>query len=219
MRKALILAALFALAVAGNAPAQGAGEVATTPEVAAAIDAADNLMKAEQWPEAVAAYEKLLAQLPDSGSLKLSLGRAYYGAGELKKAIAQLSEVYKADSGNAVAAAQLASMLAEDGQIPQARKILEPLPADSLADPIEVINVGLIFMNKNVAKDAWWYFDKAVKTSPKSPAAYYYRALASLQLGKGDAGKADLNKVIEVAPDSDEAKDAKELLEELKAGT
>jgi predicted Zn-dependent protease len=222
MRKVLVLTMLVGLAVAGSAAAQAAqgaaGEVSTTPEVAAAIEAADGLMKSEQFAEAAAGYEKVLAAHPESQVLRLSLSRAYYGNGDLEKAVGLLTEIHTAEPGNAAAAALLASILAEGGKVAEARKLLEPLAAESLTDSTEIINVGLIFMNKNQAKDAFWYFDKAVKAAPAWPPAYYYRAQASLQLGKVDAGKADLKKVIELAPESDDGKDAKELLDELSAG-
>ncbi len=192
------------------------GGVEITPETAAALEAANNDMKAEKWAEAAAEYEKALVQLSDNQSLKFALSRAYYGAGELKKAIAPLSEVYTADTGNITAATLLANMLAEDGQLDQAKKILDAMPPGSLTDPTAIVNIGILFMNKNQAQDAWGYFDKAAKIAPEAPETYYYRALAELQLKKNDAAKADLKKVIALAPDGEEAKDAKELLDQMQ---
>jgi Flp pilus assembly protein TadD len=192
------------------------GGVEISAETAAALDAANTFMKEQKWAEAAAEYEKAIAVLKDNQSLKFALSRAYYGAGQLKKAIAPLTEVYTADSGNITAATLLANMLAEDGQLDAAKKVLDAMPPGSLTDPTAIINIGIVFMNKGQVQDAWGYFDKAVKISPQAPETYYYRALAELQLKKNDAAKTDLKKVVELAPDGPEAKDAKELLDQLK---
>jgi Tfp pilus assembly protein PilF len=192
------------------------GGVEVSPEIAAALEAANNFMKAEKWKEAALEYEKAIAVLTDNQQLKFALARAYYGAGELKKAIGLLQQVYDADTGNVTAATLLANMLIEDGQLDAGKKVLSAMPEGAVTDPNVFLNVGILFVNKNKPDDAYTYFDRAVQIAPEVPASYYYRALASLQLKKMDAARADLRKVIELAPESTEAKDAKELLAQMK---
>ena len=43
-----------------------------------------------------------------------------------------------------------------------------------------------------------------------------YRGLATIQMGKAKQAKPDLEKVIQLAPDSNEAKEAKEYLKSIK---
>ena len=57
---------------------------------------------------------------------------------------------------------------------------------------------------------------RELSAAPDLAAAYYYRAIASLQMKKMKDAKADLEKVVAMAPDSSEAKDAKELLDQMK---
>ena len=192
------------------------GGVEISPEIAQALEAANTFMKAEKWKEAAVEYEKAIAVLTDNTQLKFALARAYYGAGELKKAIERLQQVYDADTGNMTAATLLANMLIEDGQLDAGKKVLAAMPEGAITDPNVFLNVGILFVNKNKPEDAFTYFDRAVKIAPDVPASYYYRALASLQLKKMDAARADLKKVIEMAPDSTEAKDAKDLLAQMK---
>ena len=201
------------------APAQDViqvGGVEVSPEIAQALEAANEFMKAEKWKEAAVEYEKALTVLTDNMQLKFALARAHYGAGDLKKAISLLQQVYDADNGNMTAATLLANMLIEDGQLDAGKKVLNAMPEGSVTDPNVFMNVGILFVNKNKPEDAFTYFDRAVKIAPEVPASYYYRALASLQLKRMDAARADLKKVIEMAPDSTEAKDAKELLAQMK---
>ncbi len=192
------------------------GGVEVTPEIAQALEAANGFMKEQKWKEAAAEYEKAVAVLSTNMSLKFALSRAYYGAGEIDKAINQLQAVYAADSGNMTAATLLTDMLLEKGRIDEAKKILAALPPGALSDPNTIINLGIRFMNQNKGEEALKYFNDAVGVAPDLAAAYYYRAVASLSLKKMADAKKDLNKVIEMAPDSPEAKDAKELLAQMK---
>jgi len=192
------------------------GGVEISPEIAQALEAANTFMKAEKWKEAATEYEKAIAVLTENQQLKFALARAYYGSGELKKAVGLLQQVYDADTGNITAATLLANMLIEDGQLDAGKKVLSAMPEGSVTDPVVFINVGILFVNKNKPDDAYTYFDRAVQIAPEVPASYYYRALASLQLKKMKEARADLQKVIELAPDSSEAKDAKELLAQMK---
>lgn len=192
------------------------GGVEITPETAQAIEAANNFMKEQKWAEAAAEYEKAIAALPTNMQLKAALARAYYGAGDKKKAIANLTDVHNADTGNVIYATLLADMLLEDGQLDAGQKILAGLPPGSLSDPNTIINIGIRFVNNNKPEEAYKYFNDAVAVAPDLAAAYYYRGIASLQLKKMKEAKADLQKVVEIAPDSSEAKDAKDLLSQIK---
>jgi Tfp pilus assembly protein PilF len=193
------------------------GGVEISPEIAEAIDKANTAMKEQKWKDAVANYEKATAVLSDNKSLKFALARAYYGAGELKKAIAMLQGIYNADTGNVTAATLLANMLIEDSQFDAGKKVIADMPPGAVTDPDVYINIGILFINKAKPADAYTFFDRAVSIAPESAAGYYYRALASLQQNKNAAAKADLKKTLELAaPDSAEAKDAKELLAQMK---
>lgn len=219
------------------------GGVEISPETAKSIEAANAFVKEEKWAEATAEYEKALSVLPDNMQLKAALARAYYGlsragnatviettesqAGNksvavveveqpLEKAISLLREVHNADTGHVVYATLLADMLLENEQIDEAKKVLAAIPAGALTDPNTVINIGVRFINNARPEDAWTWFNDAVLLAPDLPAAYYYRAIASLQMKKMNEAKADLQKVVSLAPDGPEAGDAKELLAQMK---
>ena len=192
------------------------GGVEISPEVAQSLEIANGLMKEQKWAEAAAEYEKVVAVLSTNVQLKAALARAYYGAGEKKKAIDRLQEVYAADMANVTYATLLADMLLEDGQLEAGKKVLASLPAGSLSDPNTILNLGIRFVNNNKPEEAWKYFNDAVTAAPDMPAAYYYRGIASLQLKKMKEAKADLQKVVQLAPDSSEAQDAKDLIAQIK---
>jgi tetratricopeptide (TPR) repeat protein len=185
-------------------------------EVTDALAAAKTAMMETRFEDAIAQYEKAAAALPANASLKIATAHAYYELGDVKKAIGLLSDVYKADKNNATAATRLATLLTEEGKMPEARKILEGVPLESITDPAPFTAIGIELMNKGKRDEAVAYFDKVVKIAPESFEGYYYRAQALMQLRKNDAAKADLLKAIELGGDSPEAADAKDLLAELQ---
>jgi tetratricopeptide (TPR) repeat protein len=191
------------------------GGVAVTPEIAAAVEAGNKLVGEQKYTEAIAEYEKAYPTLSSNVGLKLALARAYYGAGQLKKAIVLMDEAYKADP-QPQTGVLLANMLVEDGQADRAKEIVEKLPTGSITDPMIYVNMGIAAMNKKQPAIAVGYFGKAIEMDPKRFEGYYYRGLASIQMGKAKDGKPDLQKVIELAPNSDEAKEAKEYLKSIK---
>lgn len=192
------------------------GGVEVSPEIAKALEAGNAFIREEKWKEAIAEYEKALAALPANSSVKFALARAYYGGGDIAKAIEQVREIHAVDAGNVTAATLLGDMLLESGKVDEAKKVLATVPAGAVTDPNTLINLGIRFTNQNRTQDALPYFSEAVSVAPKVAAAYYYRGLAYVQLKKMTEAKADLKKVIELDPDAPEAKDAKELLAEIK---
>ena len=210
-------APVAATAEAAPAPEQiRIGGQPVTKEVADAVEAGNALLGEKKFKEAATQYEKAVAAVPTAMPLQLALARAYYGAGNLKKAIAAMDVVYKSDPADTQKALLYANMLLENGQLDAGKAIVEKLPAGALTDPMPIINIGIVMMNKKQPAAAAEYFTKALVIDPKSVDGYYYRGLASIQANKAKQAKPDLLKVIELAPGSDQAKDAKEYLKSIK---
>lgn len=191
------------------------GGTAVTKDIADSIEAGNKLLADGKYKEAVAAYEKAYPTLSSNVALKFALARAYYGAGELKKAIALLDEVYKADPTNTQNAVLLANLLLEDKQLDRGKQIIDALPAGTL-DLNTLLNTGIALMNKKQPAAAAQYFTKAIAMDANRYEGYYYRGLAFIQMNKAKQAKPDLEKVLALAPTSSEAKDAKEYLKNIK---
>jgi predicted negative regulator of RcsB-dependent stress response len=191
------------------------GGTAVTKEIAEAVEAGNKLLTEQKYKEAVEQYEKAYPTLSSNLGLKLALARAYYGSQQLKKALVLLDEVYKADPANTQNAMLLANMLLEDGQLEAGKKIIDALPTTAL-NVDSLLNTGIALMNKKQPSAAIEYFSKAIGLAADSHLGYYYRGLAKIQMNKAKDAKADLDKVIELAPNSDEAKEAREYLKSIK---
>ncbi|HXG57522.1 MAG TPA: tetratricopeptide repeat protein [Thermoanaerobaculia bacterium] len=202
---------------------------AVPQEAVAAIRAGEDFMKGEQYKEAVAEFEKALPMVPTDTpelqtlqrQLQQVLSQAYYKAGELKKAIGMLEKVTAVDPFSSYQPQPgvqllLVNLYLEDGQLEKAKALLEKIPEASITDPTVYINMGILFFNKKAPADAVTYHSKAIAIDPKSAEAYYYRGLALMQVKKNKEAKADFEKVLELAPESPEARDAKQLIAGLK---
>lgn len=191
------------------------GGQTVSKDIAAAVEAGNAAITEKNFKEAVSNYEKASAALPQFMPIRFALARAYYGAGDLKKAVSTMGDVYNADPANSQNALLYANMLLEDGQLDKGKEIVDKLPADP-ANVTALTNIGIVLMNKKQPGSARAYFTKVIESNPKNAEGYYYRGLASLQMGKAKEAKPDLEKVVELAPDSDQGKEAKEYLKSIK---
>ena len=191
------------------------GGVAVSKDIADAIESGNKLLAEQKYKEAIEQYEKAYPTLSSNVSLKFALARAYYGGGQIKKAIVLLDEAYKADPTNTQAAVLLANMLLEDGQLEKGKQLIDTLPPTAL-NLDSLLNTGIALMNKKQPTAATEYFTRAIALDSNRYEGYYYRGLAAIQMGKAKQAKPDLEKVLQLAPDSNEAKEAKEYLKSIK---
>ena len=191
------------------------GGQTVSKDIADAVEEGNTALAAKNYKEAITSYQKASAALPAFMPIKFALARAYYGDNQLKKAVAEMEDVVKADPSNPQNSALFANMLLEDGQMDRAKEIIEKLP-DGAMDVNTLLNAGIALMNKKQPGASISYFTKAIAKEPQSHLGYYYRGLAHIQESKTKEAKPDLLKVIELAPDSPEAKEAREYLKSIK---
>jgi predicted Zn-dependent protease len=192
------------------------GGVAVSADVAAAVEAGNSFLTEGKFKEAVEQYEKAYPLLSSNLGLKVALARAYYGTGDLKKSVSLLNEAYQIDPANVSNVMLLAQLLLEDGQLDRGREIIEKLPPGALTEPTALINIGILLMNKKQPTAAYEYFTKAVAIDPNRAESYYFRGLAAVQTNQMKSARADFAKVLALAPDSNEAKEAKEILKSIE---
>jgi tetratricopeptide (TPR) repeat protein len=198
-------------------PKEEAKPAGLPPEIKEALDAGNEALVQKRWADARAAFEKVLTVAPDNVGLLMALARSYSGEGNTDKAVEMLKKITDKDPANWGAWMLMANMLLEKGRLEEGRAALEHVPQETVTDPNVFINVGILFMNQKKDDEAEKYFSRAVDTAPGQFDGYYYRGLARISLKNYDGARADLQKVVELAPkDADEVKEAHQLLEALK---
>jgi tetratricopeptide (TPR) repeat protein len=197
--------------------------------VAADLKKAAGLVAEKKFAEAQALYAELQAKYPLVYQFELPVARAYHAAGEHDKEIEHLKKYIEKDPSNAEVKLLTGAEMIQKGNPEEGKAMLASVDDSVVKDPMVFVNVGINLMNQNKAKDALPFFEKAIARFPNSPDAYFYRGMGNVQLGtmtrpdnqaEGDkllaAGKADLQKFIQMAPTAPEAAAAQKMLEALK---
>jgi len=186
-------------------------------EVVAALDTAESLFKDGRYAEARSEFERLLGDLPEHAvTIHQRIGLCYIQEKNYPKALESLGHVLEAQPENQQIRAIAAQAALEGGMTDKGRELLASLDETTIQSPDVFFNMGVNFLNANAPEDAIRYFGKSVALDPSYVDGYYRRALANLQIGKKDECRADLQKVVELAPDSQMGQMARKALESLQ---
>jgi tetratricopeptide (TPR) repeat protein len=197
--------------------------------VAAEMKRAAALVIDKKFAEAQAIYADLLMKYPQAYQIELTIARAYHAEGAFDKEIEHLKNYIARDPGNVEVKLLTGAIMIQKGDPAEGQALLNSVDDAAVKDPMVFVNTGINLLNQNQAKNAFLFFEKAVARFPESPDAYYYRGITEVQLGttirpdnqaEGDkllaAGKADLAKFLQMAPNAPEAPVAQKMLEQLK---
>lgn len=180
------------------------------------LKAADELMAARQWSEAIAAYKALLAKAPALSMLNLQIAQAYRQMKDWDNAIAAYQEVLKGDPTMERVIIELGGTYMQKGDLAKADELLTTAGNNPNADREVYYNVGEVkFANGHTDEAATWY-QKAADKDPTWSKPLFKLGLVALNRGDKAGTIALMEKVIAADPDSPEAVQAKGLIEQLK---
>ena len=186
------------------------------PDVIPILQKGNELLEARDYAGARAQYEKALEIVPDNPAILRGIARAQYGQQKKDETIATLKRVLEKEPGDTDTTLLLANIQIEQGQLAEGKATLARVPPGAVKDPAVYVNLGVILLNRKLVQEAWEEFDKAVKLKPDDADSYFYRGLAAYQAKRKPEAKADFARYLELAPEGDQAKDARELLKSIK---
>ena len=184
-------------------------------EAAEAIEKGNAAMEAKNYTEAREAYTRAASELPDNAALLMRIAAAYYGEGKTEEAVRYAHQAAEKDPQDVAAWRLVAELELQRGNLDAGREALARVPEGKIRDGQPYLNIGILLLNKRKAAEAEEALNKAVAVQPDLADAYYMRALARVQQKKKAEAKADLEKFLELAPDSPEAREAREILKSL----
>ncbi len=180
----------------------------------------------KKYDEAISAYEQFLQTNPNAYQVHLNIGNCYKEKGDLDKALEEYNTVLEGVkqeeedlSGNEIAARALAAtgeayLKKEDYE--NAQKYFKNSIDIYPKDEVLAYNVGEIYFSNNKIDDALHYFElsKQIKPDWEKP----YLRLGYVYLNKGDFEKAEenLKKFLEMAPESPEAPNVRNIIDYLE---
>jgi len=199
-------------AQAQQAPSGGA-------QAKAAIEKANALLAQSKYAEARAAYEEGLSKLEDKSlhpAIYRAIADSYYKEGNTNGAVDTLKKALEIAPNDPDTLQLMVNLLAAAGREEEAKTYMAKLPQGTKVDPAIGLNVGIKAFNEGKMDAALKEFNDVIAGNPSLADAYYYRAMVYLNKSQNAQAKADLNKLLELDPNSKFAKDAKDFLKELK---
>ena len=183
------------------------------------LEQANALLAQGKYAEARAAYEEGMGKLEDKSlhpAIYRAIADSYYKEGKTKEAIDTLKKSLEIAPNDPDTLQLIVNLLASAGREEEAKTYMAKLPQGTKIDPAIGLNVGIKAFNEGKMDAALKEFNEVISGNPSLADAYYYRAMVFLNKNQNAQAKADLNKLLELDPNSKFAKDAKDFLKELK---
>ena len=165
--------------------------------------------------EAMAEYQELIAQQPTFLPPMLGLAALQEQAGDISQAMETYRKILEIDKENAVAANNLAWLIAnqENGDLGEAMRLALVAKGKFPDDPHITNTLGWIHYKRKSYDLALSQFEQAVNERPDQPSFRYYLALALRAKGRMTEAKEELTKCLEKDADFPEREEAEKLLQ------
>jgi len=176
----------------------------------------DTLYHQEKYAEALREYQRVLAENQDLYQVYEKIGLCYYRLDDLGNATKAFKLILDKEPGSRNVLINLSAIYLQKGNLEEGMKYFKQLDEESLKYPNIFYNIGILLFNNNQMDMAIDYFKKCLTRNPNYIEGYFQLALAFLNKGDMEKAKINFRKVIELAPESGMAAQAKEMLNSLK---
>lgn len=180
------------------------------------VEEGNSLRDAKDFPGAIAKYEAALQANPALFAVYGDIARIYADQGDTDKAVEAFNKFLEKDPTNAEAKIELANLLLSKQKVDDAKKVLEGLDLSKITNPYTIYNLGVGMYNAKQADEAIKYWLQTVALDPKMTDAYLQMGFAYYSIKDTAKAKEAFQKVMEIDPNSDNAKSAKEMLDTIK---
>ncbi len=176
------------------------------------LKGADSALDAQEFDQAIAAYNKLLEQLPHFTFIHLNVGNAHRGKGDYEAALASYEQLVGDPDRGQQAEVEIARTRLAMGDLDAAAGLVN---AGADATREDLYNLGEVdFARGDVDAAAGWY-EKATMVDPNWEKPWFKLALVALNKGDMEAAKQNFQKVVDIAPNSEDGAQAQATLSAL----
>ena len=205
----------FTLAPGASGPA-GAMAGVNAKDLQADLAKADAMVTAKDYDGAIAVYEGMVAKVPALTALQLQIGGLYRNQKQYDKAIEAYKKVPEGDTNSDKAKIEIGMTLLEKNDLAGAETALMAVAQSTSANKEVFYNLGEVKFAKGETEEAVKYYQRASDIDPNWGKPLFKLGLAKLQKGDTAGTLEIMNKLIQVDPNSQEAAQAKALIEQLK---
>ena len=176
------------------------------------LSAANAAFDAEDFDTAIAGYEELLTVLPSLSYLHLNIGNAHRGKGDYEMALASYEQLLEDPDRREQAEVEISRTRLAMGDLDAAAGIAS---AGANASREDLYNLGEVdFSRGDIDSAAGWY-EKAAAVDPSWEKPWFKLALVALNKGDVETAKQNFQKVVDMAPDSEDGAQAQATLSAL----
>jgi len=176
------------------------------------LNAADDAFDAQDYDTAIAGYTQLLSVLPSMAYLHLNVGNANRGKGDYEAAIVSYEQLIGDPDRGEQARVEIARTRLAMGDLSAAADIAT---AGANASREDLFNLGEIDFARGELETATGWYEKAAAIDPNWEKPWFKLALVSLNLGDFETAKQHFQKVIDIAPSSEDGVQAQATLSAL----
>jgi len=183
------------------------------------VNAGNDLYAASDFQGALAAFEAVLTEYgaeenpnPNLYLIHINAGNAAFELGDYDKAAEHYQATLAGDPANPDARMGMAKIYMMERKLDAALAELDQIDLATIQDPIVFYNIGNLLFDQGQSADAQRYYEMALERNPNDADSHMQVALCLIQQGKMDEAKPHLEKVIELAPDTQNAALAQDFL-------
>jgi len=193
------------------------GEEGVPPAVAGTLASAEAAEKEGRLAEARAGYEKLIVLRPDVAAIAHQrIGATFIKEKQYASALEHFQKALDAEPGNATVRVIMAQAAFEGGMAERGAALAAEVDRSAIKDPDVAFNLGVQLLNAGKAAEAVSFLSQSIALDAGYVDGYFRRGLAEINLGKMAEAKADLQKVLDLAPSGPQAELARKAVEQLK---
>ena len=189
-----------------------------TKELQGELQKAEELMNQQNYDGAIAAYQAILTKTPALTMINLQIGRAYRMKKDYDSALGVYKKVLETEPTNERAKIEIGMTNLEKGDFAAAETALGEAAQSPTASREVFYNLGEVKFAKGETDEAMKAYQRAIDTDPNWGKPLFKLGLGYLQKADTKNAIAMMEKVIAVDPNSQEAAQAKALIEQLKKG-
>ena len=190
-------------------------------ELSASFEQGVAASAAGDYVEAIAQFEIAVSIVDTCYSCYHNIGLANLELGQIDEAEVAFKQALELRADNAASYTGLAGIYNAQRRFDEAAEMSAEAARLSgggagATDPVAVYNQGVIYWNAGNFPMAKEQFEQAVALDPNNADAHYQLAMASLNLGDMTSAVEALEKYIEIAPDGQNADQARGMIQQLK---
>jgi len=180
-----------------------------TRELQGELEAADALLNAKQYDQAISAYQGVLAKVPSLTLVNLQIGNACRLKGEYERALAAYEKVLQADPTNERARMGIGVTNLEKGDLQAAERTLAALAAETPSAREALYYLGEVRRAQGRTGEASSLYRQAADADPAWLKPILRLGDMAAGTGDSEAALGFYEKVVALAPESSEAAEAK----------